>query len=60
MELKIGFECTECKKIFPLDFNDLIPADKRACEECNQTVMLTDLTLKDFASDLRQYCERCP
>ena len=58
MELKIGFECTECKKIFPLDFNDLHPEFERACGKCNQSVMLTDLTLKDFASDLRQYCER--
>ena len=58
MELKIGFECSECKKIFPLDLNDLIPEETRACEECNQIVMLTDLTLKDFASDLRHYCER--
>ncbi len=57
MELKIGFQCTECRKIVPIDLNDLIPADKRSCSDCNQLVMLTELTLKDFANDLRQYCE---
>jgi len=57
MELKIGFECTECRKIFPLDLNDLIPEEQRACKECNKSVMLTDLTLKDFANELRRYCE---
>lgn len=56
MELRIGFECTECRKIFPLDLNDLLPEKHRTCKECNQSVMLTDLTLRDFASDLRHYC----
>ena len=57
MELRIGFECTVCRKIFPLDLNELIPENKRTCQECNQSVMLTDLTLRDFANDLRHYCE---
>ena len=57
MELRIGFECTECQKIFPLEFDHVIPGEERACSECKQTVVLTDMTLRDFASNLRQYCE---
>lgn len=57
MELRIGFECPQCQKILSVDFSDYIPTEARSCRECKQSVVLTDLTLKDFASDLRQYCE---
>jgi len=61
MELKIGFECPQCRKITSHQLNTFRPGELHICSTCNtRTATLSDATLKDFAVNLRRYCEQRP
>lgn len=61
MELLIGFECPQCRKIAFHQLNAFRPGEPRTCSACNsQGATLSDTTLRDFAANLRQYCEHRP
>lgn len=59
MELLIGFECPHCRKIVFRQLDSFRPGEPRTCSACHsQGATLSDITLRDFAASLRQYCEQ--
>jgi len=61
MELMISFECPQCRKIVSHQLHAFRPGETRSCTACDsKAATLTNSTLKDFAVNLRRYCEHRP